>query len=355
MILIVTPYGPQTGSGNWRTASRHEALLTQSGLPARVHVGPPAPADLSGIRAGLLLHARRSHLAAERFRELSIPYAVVLTGTDLYGDLQGLTQPDWADQAQQSIRGEAAVVGLQSDACECLQRCIPDAPICRVIAQTSAFEARPLAERPPSRGGRRGSIEALLVGHVRPEKDPLTAYRAIATLVRDQQASIHLRHLGGVLDAALDDQLRSLVELHDLPIQRDGQVSHDTVESAMQSADLLIAPSRLEGGALVLAEAVAVGLPVVASRIPGHIGILGEDHPGWFPQGDAQALAARIGAWIASPRDRAALQAAGETVRYRLTDGAAEAASLVRLLRDILGHGPQPGPQPPVKNAPRHD
>ncbi|MDP4576935.1 MAG: glycosyltransferase, partial [Burkholderiaceae bacterium] len=180
-------------------------------------------------------------------------------------------------------------------------------------------------------------------------------YRAIATLVRDQQASIHLRHLGGVLDAALDDQLRSRVELHDLPIQRDGQVSHDTVESAMQSADLLIAPSRLEGGALVLAEAVAVGLPVVASRIPGHIGILGEDHPGWFPQGDAQALAARIGAWIASPRDRAALQAAGETVRYRLTDGAAEAASLVRLLRDILGHGPQPGPQPPVKNAPRHD
>lgn len=355
MILIVTPYGPQTGSGNWRTASRYEALLKQSGMPARVHVGPPDPADLHGIRAGLLLHARRSHLAAERFRELSMPYAVVLTGTDLYGDLQGLTQPDWADQAQQSIRGAAAVVGLQSDACECLCRSIPDAPMCRVIAQTSAFEARPLAERLPSRGEQRGTVECLLVGHVRPEKDPLTAYRAIATLVRDQQVSIRLRHLGGVLDAALEEALRGLVELHDLPIQRDGQVSHDSVESAMQSADLLIAPSRLEGGALVLAEAVAVGLPILASRIPGHIGILGEDYPGWFPQGDAQALAARIGTWIASPRERAALETAGESVRHRLTDGAAEAASLVRLLRDILEHSPRLDPQPPVKNAPRHD
>ena len=41
-------------------------------------------------------------------------------------------------------------------------------------------------------------------------------------------------------------------------------------------------------------EAVASGTPVLASRIDGNVGMLGADYAGYFPWGDADALAALI-------------------------------------------------------------
>jgi glycosyltransferase involved in cell wall biosynthesis len=46
-----------------------------------------------------------------------------------------------------------------------------------------------------------------------------------------------------------------------------------------------------EGGDNVISEAVAAGLPVLATRIDGSVGLLGRDYPGYFPVGDTQALA----------------------------------------------------------------
>jgi glycosyltransferase involved in cell wall biosynthesis len=54
---------------------------------------------------------------------------------------------------------------------------------------------------------------------------------------------------------------------------------------------LLVLSSRLEGGANVLSEAIAAGVPVVASRIPGSVGLLGDDYLGYFPVGDTETLA----------------------------------------------------------------
>jgi len=54
---------------------------------------------------------------------------------------------------------------------------------------------------------------------------------------------------------------------------------------------LLLVTSRLEGGANVVSEALACSVPILSTRIPGSIGILGSDYPGYFPVGDAGALA----------------------------------------------------------------
>ena len=47
----------------------------------------------------------------------------------------------------------------------------------------------------------------------------------------------------------------------------------------------------MEGGANVISEAVVDGIPVLASRIPGSVGMLGEGYPGFYPVGDTRALA----------------------------------------------------------------
>jgi glycosyltransferase involved in cell wall biosynthesis len=48
--------------------------------------------------------------------------------------------------------------------------------------------------------------------------------------------------------------------------------------------------SRLEGGANVLSEAIVTSVPVIASRIPGSVGILGASYPGYFTVGDTRDL-----------------------------------------------------------------
>jgi glycosyltransferase involved in cell wall biosynthesis len=59
------------------------------------------------------------------------------------------------------------------------------------------------------------------------------------------------------------------------------------------SSHLLAITSRMEGSSNVLGEALAQPSPtrVVASRIGGLIGTLGEAYPGYFPVGDTAALA----------------------------------------------------------------
>jgi len=64
---------------------------------------------------------------------------------------------------------------------------------------------------------------------------------------------------------------------------------------------LLVLSSRMEGGANVISEAVVEGVPVLASRISGNIGLLGARYPGYFPVGDTAALAKLLQRAITDP------------------------------------------------------
>jgi len=59
--------------------------------------------------------------------------------------------------------------------------------------------------------------------------------------------------------------------------------------------------SHDEGGANVVSEAIAAGVPVLSSDIPGSRGLLGDDYPGYFPVGDTEALADAL---LAAETDR---------------------------------------------------
>jgi glycosyltransferase involved in cell wall biosynthesis len=50
----------------------------------------------------------------------------------------------------------------------------------------------------------------------------------------------------------------------------------------------------MEGGANVIAEAARLGTPVLGSRIPGNLGMLGRGYPGFFATGNQRALARLI-------------------------------------------------------------
>ena len=52
----------------------------------------------------------------------------------------------------------------------------------------------------------------------------------------------------------------------------------------------MVLSSRSEGGANAIGEAATLGVPIIASRIDGNVGLLGRDHPGLYPVGDTHAL-----------------------------------------------------------------
>jgi glycosyltransferase involved in cell wall biosynthesis len=56
----------------------------------------------------------------------------------------------------------------------------------------------------------------------------------------------------------------------------------------------MVISSRMEGGANVVCEALRIGVPVLASRISGNVGLLGAGYAGYFPCGDERALARAI-------------------------------------------------------------
>ena len=99
----------------------------------------------------------------------------------------------------------------------------------------------------------------------------------------------------------------------DLPVNFMGYLRGERLSQAYASADIFVFPSRLETFGLVVIEAMAAGLPVVASRVGGVGDIVREGETGYtFASGDTRALTAGIRA-IAS--DRANMAAMGAKAR----------------------------------------
>ena len=102
----------------------------------------------------------------------------------------------------------------------------------------------------------------------------------------------------------------------------------------MASSHLMVLSSHLEGGANTISEALVDHVPVVASRIPGSIGLLGARYPGYFPVGDTRALADLLWRAESDPRFYAKLKAWCSRL-VPVFDPARERAGWRRLLREL--------------------
>jgi glycosyltransferase involved in cell wall biosynthesis len=86
---------------------------------------------------------------------------------------------------------------------------------------------------------------------------------------------------------------------------------------------------------------VRSGVPVLASRIGGNLGLLGADYEGYFPAGDGAALAALMERFAAEPAYAARLKAQC-ALREPLFTLKGERECVRRLLRDILAFHNRP-------------
>lgn len=312
-LVIVTPARPGTQHGNRATALRWARHLRSLGHRVAVQV----EWDGRARDAMIALHARRSHDSIARWkRELpSKPLALVLTGTDLYRDIR-------ADrEARASLDLADRLVVLQKKG---LDELSPEHR--RKAAVIHQSVRTPRRRAPPS-----GYFLVTVIGHLRDEKDPFCATRALAHLPRS--AAIRIVHLGGALseDAAREARARMRA---DSRYRWLGEVPHARAMRWLARSHAMVISSRMEGGAHVVSEAIAVGVPVIASDIPGNVGLLGDDYPAYYAQGDERALAKLL---ERAQRDRAWLASLAKKVRARrvLVKPAAERRALRSLIASL--------------------
>lgn len=271
-IGIVTPAPPKSRSGNRVTAVRWAKIFTSLGHRVVISdVYNDEPFDLM-----VALHARRSSRAIRRFRRLypQAPLIVALTGTDLYHDLKR------SKQAQASLDAATQVVVLQPQALVELQ------PAWRKKARVLHQSVSQFKHPRPRRSN--NSFDVCVVGHLRPVKDPFRA--AMAARLLPKSSRVRVIHLGAALTEAEAAHARREM-ISNERYKWLGEVSRARVVSVMSKSRLFVISSRMEGGANALGEAIVAGLPVLASHIPGSIGILGDDYPGYFQAGDTRELA----------------------------------------------------------------
>ncbi len=225
----------------------------------------------------IALHARRSAASIARYAEAhpQRPLVLVLTGTDIYRDIRS------DKDAQRSLALATRLVVLEPEG---LRELVPEQAAKATVIRQSARVLKPGA-----RSTRH--FDLALVGHLRPEKDPLTAVRALLRIPLDRP--VRLFHIGGALDAKLAAEVADLGG-RDARYHWLGALSQAATRQRVKRCRLLLLPSLMEGGANALIEAVTSGVPVIGSDIPGNRGMLGADYPGWFPVGDDAGLARLI-------------------------------------------------------------
>jgi len=321
-LCIVTPALADANNGNWQTARRWARMLSGHYAVRLVKQWPDGASTDDGTDILLALHARRSAASVAAWAQAhpDKPLVLALTGTDLYRDIQSDAS------AQRSLAVAQRLIVLQEQGPLELPQALRAK--CRVVFQSSTRRAT----LPKTRA----HLRAVMVGHLREEKAPQTLFEA-ARLIRPDEG-IFIDHIGNELDPALGEAARATQR--DCPHYRWlGGLPHAATRSRIQRAHVLVHTSRMEGGAHVIMEAVLCGTPVLASRIAGNVGMLGADYGGFFPPGDATALAAllcEVRRDIATAGGKlAALQAQCEA-RAPLFDPAAEQAGLLGVLAELL-------------------
>lgn len=274
-ILVAGPVPEASDYGNGVTARRWARLLRDLGHDVKV------VQDYDGGQYDLLiaLHARKSEAAIRAFaaERPDAPIVIALTGTDLYPDLvTGGVDLTLLERA-------ARIVVLQPQGL--LQVPLALRSRTRVITQSMP----PISGEAPSED----RFEIAFLAHARPVKDPLRLCEAVRKL--PSSSRITVTHVGGVREDDIGDRLRA--ESTGNPrYSWLGPLPRPEALAVLARSRLLVLTSLHEGGANVVTEALAAGVPIVSTRIPGSVGLLGEDYAGYFPVGDTDALAAVLDA-----------------------------------------------------------
>jgi putative glycosyltransferase (TIGR04348 family) len=314
-IEIVTPAPPGTLHGNRITALRWNKFLSRLNYKSAItEQWSKKPCDVL-----IALHGLRSHDSIQGFKKAypNHPVVLIMTGTDIYRDLKNSTK------VIKSMEMADAIVVLQPDAIQSLPKQFHHKV--QVIYQSVKGVTR---KSPPKR-----HFLASIIGHLRSEKDPFCAAQCLSLL--PSNSKIQLVQLGKAMSSEFKKQALS-IEKNVMRYQWLGQLSHPRTLQWLSRSHVMIISSIMEGGAHVVSEAIAIGIPVIASDIPGNRGLLGDAYPAYYPIGDSLTLSKLLNKAETDPVFYQKLSRA-IALRQKITKPELEQKSIQKLIKSLIG------------------
>ncbi len=273
VISVFSPYSLTSPKGNTVTAQRLVWLLGNIGCRA---VAVDQSSSIGNPDILIALHATRSLGATREYkkRKPDGQLWVYLTGTDVYAADQSSN-----DLAQALSLADVILVShsaiVQSVDLDFRHKCqlIPSSVCLPKLSQLEVSENSK-------------STDFGFLGHLREVKNPFLMNRAMQICNGDLTAI--------TMGSVLEPEYRALVlewQQRDSRFQYLGNLAHSEALARLKQLDYSINSSFSEGGANAVAESIVLGTPVLASRIEGNIGLLGEDYIGYYECDNARSLA----------------------------------------------------------------
>ena len=326
-VVSPTPLSlPVPGFGRWTAYGRVGRSETRDGIEVRY------PRYLSLPRRLLFAHAWRFYLAGleravrtppdlvhahlaypdgmaavEYGRRFGCPVVISVHGHDVREIPQANRR--WRALVARALAGAGAVIVSSKDVRERVRALGVEEERIHAIPQGVDCGLFKMGRR---RAATESPWRLLYVGRYDPRKGLDVLLEAMNRL-KDHRTDLQLRLVGGSAvsgTAAKYLGKASALGLDDCVEFVDEQ-PHEAIPRFMAEADLLVLPSYYDSFGIVLAEAMACGLPVVATRCGGPEELV-EEHSGRLvPMGDSGALAAGILAVIENhgSYDREAIRA----------------------------------------------
>jgi glycosyltransferase-like protein len=300
--------------------------------------GPLADGGFDVIHAQDCLSAN----AALELRELGVLPHVIRT----VHHVDDFSSPSLVECQERSIAGPDSVL------------CVSDPWIARLEEEfgvragrvpngVDARRFRPPRDAAERRGERRalgieGRLAVLTVGGIEPRKGSLTLLEAFARLraLAPDLDPLLIVAGGATLFDYRDELARFEARAEELgvgaEVRRVGNLSDSELERLYRAADLFAFPSHKEGFGLAALEALASGLPVVASDLEVFRSFLVHDRTALLvPVGDSEKLAAALARLAREPETRERLLGSARRVLAAHT-WAASAAAHERAYRAFL-------------------
>lgn len=172
----------------------------------------------------------------------------------------------------------------------------------------------------------------LTIGRLAPQKDYPTLL-TVAALVRESNPDVVFAVVG---DGPLRDNLQARIDAEDLPVRLLGH--RNDVAELLGAADVFLLTSHWEARALVIQEALQVGVPVVATAVGGVPELVEDSAVLAFP-GDADGLADGVRAVLAEPETANAMRTRGRELAARWPDEDAVAKNLLDIYAGLVATG----------------
>jgi glycosyltransferase involved in cell wall biosynthesis len=276
-----------------------EQVAYGDGIPGNIRRDPGAvlalPGFALGLRAAVRAHAGRADVVHVNWAPTAAlagaslacsPVVLTLHGSDTTLARRGGV---WKRLLVAGLRRATRVVVVASDQAAFVRATgLTTRPVTTIASGTDPCLLE--RERPEPEQG--ATFTFLFAGRLIPTKGPVDLLEAFGRLAREREG-VSLTFLGaGSEEEALRERMKAL-GLSDRVTYR-GALAHEDTLDAIAAADAFVLPSYGEGSPLSVTEALALGTPVVGTRVGAVPDLLGRNGLVVQP-GDVDALAQAMG------------------------------------------------------------